>query len=40
VTGWSETVILERNFGTKHYLLPLKDAETYLYAEYPQNPGW
>ena len=40
VTGWSETVIVERSFGTKHYLLPLKDAETYLYAEYPQNPGW
>ncbi len=40
VTGWSESVIVERSFGTKHYLLPLKDAETYLYAEYPQNPGW
>lgn len=40
VNGWSETVILERSFGTKHYLLPLKDGETYLYAEYPQNPGW
>ena len=40
VTGWSETVIVERSFGTKHYLFPLKDAETYLYAEYPQNPGW
>ena len=40
VTGWSESLILERSFGTKHYLLPLKDNETYLYAEYPQNPGW
>jgi hypothetical protein len=40
VTGWGETVIVERSFGTKHYLLPLKDDETYLYAEYPQNPGW
>lgn len=40
VTGWTETVIVERSFGTKHYLLPLKDNETYLYAEYPQNPGW
>lgn len=40
VTGWGESVIVERNFSTKHYLLPLKDAETYLYSEYPQNPGW
>ena len=40
VTGWDETVILERSFGTKHYLLPLKESEVYLYAEYPQNPGW
>ena len=40
VTGWDETVIVERQFATKHYLLPLKDSETYLYSEYPQNPGW
>ena len=40
VTGWSETTIVERAFGTKHYLLPLKDDETFLYSEYPQNPGW
>ena len=40
VTGWSETVIVERPFGTKHYLLPLKEGEVYLYSEYPQNPGW
>ena len=40
VSGWDETIILERSFGTKHYLMPLKDNETYLYAEYPQNPGW
>ena len=40
VSGWSETVIVERNFGTKHYLLPLKEGEIYLFSEYPQNPGW
>ena len=40
VTGWGETVIVERNLSTKHYLLPLKESEVYLYAEYPQNPGW
>ena len=40
VTGWSETTIVERNLGTKHYLLPLKESEVYLYSEFPQNPGW
>ena len=40
VTGWSETTIVERNFGTKHYLLPLKENEVYLSSDYPQNPGW
>lgn len=40
VSGWSESVIVERSLGVKHYLFPLKDDETYLYAEYPQNPGW
>ena len=40
VTGWSETTIVERNLQTKHYWLPLKEKEVYLYAEFPQNPGW
>ena len=45
VTGFDPTIggqtkIVERKFGTKHYLLPLKEKEVYLYAEYPQNPGW
>lgn len=45
VTGFDptikgQTIIVERKFGTKHYLLPLKEKEVYLYAEYPQNPGW
>ena len=45
VTGFDatikgQTIIVERQFGTKHYLLPLKEKEVYLYAEYPQNPGW
>jgi len=40
VTGWSETTIVERKLATKHYLLPLKEKEVYLYSEYPQNPGW
>ena len=40
VTGWSETVILERALETKHYLLPFKETQVYLYDEFPQNPGW
>ena len=45
VTGFDpqikgQTVIVERRFGTKHYLLPLKEKEVYLYSEFPQNPGW
>ena len=40
VSGWGETVIVERSFDTKHYLLPLKDDETKLYSGYSQNPGW
>lgn len=40
VTGWSEEVLVERSFSTKHYLLPLKQSDVYLYDEYPQNPGW
>ena len=40
VVNWREEVILERVFGTKHYWLPLPDSEVYLYADFPQNPGW
>ena len=40
VTGWDETVIVERRLSTKHYWLPLKESEVYLYSEFPQNPGW
>ena len=45
VTGFDptisgQTIIVERKFGTKHYLLPLKEKDVYLYDEYPQNPGW
>lgn len=39
-TGWDHTLILTRNLGSKHYLLPLKESEVFLYSEYPQNPGW
>ena len=40
VTGWTEEVILERNLSVKHYLLPINENDVYLYAEFPQNPGW
>lgn len=40
VTGWSEKTILTRDFSEKHYLLPLKQSDVYLYPEFGQNPGW
>ena len=40
VTGWSEKRIVTRDFSEKHYLLPLKESDVYLYPEFGQNPGW
>lgn len=40
VVGITERVILERKFDQKHYWLPLKKADTFMYLEFPQNPGW
>lgn len=40
VTGWSQMTILTRDFSEKHYLLPLKQSDVYLYPEFGQNPGW
>lgn len=40
VAGWSERVILTRNFSEKHYWLPLKINDTSMYVEFGQNPGW
>ncbi|MBR4921466.1 MAG: RagB/SusD family nutrient uptake outer membrane protein [Prevotella sp.] len=40
VTGWKEELILTRQLGVKHYLLPLKESDIYLNDQYPQNPGW
>jgi hypothetical protein len=40
VANFSEEVILTREFGTKHYWLPLKISDTSLYSEFEQNPGW
>ena len=35
-----EEIILERNYSSKHYWLPLKTADVSLYEEFSQNPGW
>ena len=40
VTGWTEKTIVTRDFSEKHYLLPLKESDVYLYPEFGQNPGW
>ena len=40
VTGWSEKTIVTRDFSEKHFLLPLKESDVYLYPEFGQNPGW
>ena len=40
VAGWSEMTFLTRDFTEKHYLLPLKQSDVYLYPEFGQNPGW
>jgi len=40
VRNFRETVIVERNYSSKHYWLPIKDSEVYLYEGFPQNPGW
>ena len=40
VLNLREELILERNYSSKHYWLPLKNADTNMYVEFPQNPGW
>lgn len=40
VANFREEVILTRQFGVKHYWLPLKISDTSLYPEFEQNPGW
>ncbi|SDL13857.1 Starch-binding associating with outer membrane [Catalinimonas alkaloidigena] len=40
VVNLREVVILERNFSSKHYWLPLKNDDVNIYAEFKQNPGW
>ncbi|MDE6268822.1 MAG: RagB/SusD family nutrient uptake outer membrane protein [Muribaculaceae bacterium] len=40
VAEYHEEVILQRNFDAKHYWFPLLRDDTYIYAEFEQNPGW
>ncbi|PKD15881.1 glycan metabolism protein RagB [Salegentibacter salinarum] len=40
VLNLREEVILERNFSSKHYWLPLKNVDVNMYLEFSQNPGW
>lgn len=40
VNEWKQSTILTRNFKKKHYWLPLKRADTNMYLEFEQNPGW
>ena len=40
VSGFREEVLWERNYDNKHYWLPIKDGDIYLYEGFQQNPGW
>ena len=40
VSGFAESIILTRNFSSKHYWFPLKESDTTLYEDFSQNPGW
>jgi hypothetical protein len=40
IVNMREEVIIERNFTSKHYWLPLKLSDVTLYPEFFQNPGW
>lgn len=40
VVNLREEIILERNYGERHYWLPLIQRDVTLYPEFKQNPGW
>ena len=40
VVNFHEEPILERAFTAKHYFWPWQDKHVYIYADFPQNPGW
>jgi len=40
VSDFREETLWTRNYDAKHYWLPIKDADVYLYEGFKQNPGW
>ena len=40
VAGWKEEILWKREYEPKHYWLPIKDDDVYLYDGFQQNPGW
>jgi hypothetical protein len=40
VRNFREAVVWERKLDSKHYWLPIKNDDVYLYPGFPQNPGW
>jgi hypothetical protein len=40
VRNFREEVLWERKLDSKHYWLPIKNDDVYLYEGFPQNPGW
>jgi hypothetical protein len=40
VINFRETVILERQFTSRHYWFPFRQQDVNLYKEFKQNPGW
>ena len=40
INNLKEYVVLERLYSDKHYWLPLKNSDAFIYLEFAQNPGW
>ncbi|MCX2492716.1 RagB/SusD family nutrient uptake outer membrane protein [Pedobacter sp. PF22-3] len=40
VRNFRETILFERQFGQRHYWLPFRIEDVYMYKEFKQNPGW
>ncbi|MDE6693456.1 MAG: RagB/SusD family nutrient uptake outer membrane protein, partial [Muribaculaceae bacterium] len=40
VSNLREVVIVHREYGNKHYWLPLKKKDVNMSVDFPQNPGW
>ncbi|MCQ2220036.1 MAG: RagB/SusD family nutrient uptake outer membrane protein [Prevotella sp.] len=40
VGNFRRVELITRNLDERHYWFPLPDKDTYIYPEFPQNPGW